>query len=91
MAAPHVIVYRLFFGIWEQSQVLSELSWQPATGWIHHILTRGRLWDDNIENLIALTKKEHDQAHGWEDPFLSFDYLMEKHRVFMENHLRYNS
>lgn len=38
--------------------VKSELSGKKAVD-IHHIIGRGRGGDDRIENLIALTRKEH--------------------------------
>ena len=79
----HVKIYLKYFGYCEQDIILSELSGRQAEA-IHHIKYRSQGGGDKIENLIALTRKEHAQAHRLEKPFLSEKYLKDKHLIFMD-------
>ena len=72
-----------YFGYCEQDIIPSELSGKPA-GSIHHIKLKSQMGKDEVENLIALTVDEHDQAHRKLEPFLSEEYLRKKHLQFME-------
>lgn len=78
----HVKIYMEYFGYVEQDFIPSELSGSQAVD-IHHILPKGRGGKDEIGNLIALTREEHDQAHDRE---LSEEYLFEKHNQFIQNY-----
>jgi len=71
------------FGYGEGDYIPSELSRKPATQ-IHHIKFRSQQGEDKIENLIALTFEEHEQAHNRRKPFLSQEYLQEKHNNFIK-------
>ena len=76
-------MYRKHFGYGEQDHVPSEISGQTAQD-VHHIIPRGEGGsEDGIENLIAVTRDEHDRAHGRKTPSLTRDYLQEVHRNFM--------
>jgi len=80
-------VYKKFFKYGEQDIILSEVSGGLA-GSIHHIIKKSQGGRDNIENLIALTNREHRQAHRLEkEKFLSEDELTKIHERFMANHI----
>ena len=74
--------YLDYFNYGEQDFIPSELSGRQAND-IHHIAYRSRLGKDNIENLIALTRDEHDEAHGGK---LSVEFLQEKHNKFIKKY-----
>ena len=57
--------YLKYFNYGDQDYVPSEYSGLPAQD-IHHILPRGKGGTDDIENLMALTREEHNRAH--DDP-----------------------
>ncbi|MDA3837257.1 MAG: HNH endonuclease signature motif containing protein [Nanoarchaeota archaeon] len=78
----HTKVYLKHFNIGEQDYIPSEISGSPATGGIHHIKFLSAGGKDEIENLIALTKQEHDQAHYKEYPYLEREELFEYHKKF---------
>ena len=71
------------FGYSEGDYIPSEISGLPCTD-VHHILPRGRGGKDNIENLVGLTRDEHDLA---ENKTYSQEYLQDIHNKFMENNL----
>jgi len=68
-------IYFEYYNIGEQDIVLSEVSGKLAVD-IHHILPKGRGGKDNIENLIALTREEHNYAHKGK---LTQDFLQKIH------------
>ena len=75
--------YLKFFGYGEQDFVPSELSGKHAAD-IHHIILKSQGGTDNIENLIALTRNEHDAAHHLLKDFdLTTDDLIVIHRYFI--------
>lgn len=57
----HTKLYMDYFNYSEGDYIPSELSGGPAVD-IHHI-EYGRSREDKIENLIALTREEHEEAH----------------------------
>jgi hypothetical protein len=62
----HVKIYMKHFGYGEQDFIPSEVSGARATD-IHHIEPKGMggsKTKDYIENLIALTREEHERAHA---------------------------
>lgn len=71
-------VYRDYFGIGDDDVVLSELSGQKADD-IHHIIFKSQGGKDEIENLIALTRDEHDRAHFKKKTYLYAEELQEIH------------
>jgi hypothetical protein len=77
----HIKNYLDFFNYGEQDFIPSELSGGPAVD-IHHIEFGRYKRSDNIDNLIALTREEHDQAHFKKQPFLTKKYLFKKHEEF---------
>lgn len=77
-------VYLSYFGYVEQDHIPSELSGSPASD-VHHIIYRSHGGKDEISNLMALTRREHDLAH---DGVLSSEYLQEKHNQFMKRYER---
>ena len=78
--------YLNFFGIGEQDILLSEVSGLPAQD-IHHIKWRSAGGGDEVENLIALTRLEHDRAHFKKKPFLYEEELIRIHKMKMNFHL----
>jgi len=79
----HVKVYMDYFGYDESDFIPSELSGENAVD-IHHVSHGRRKKDNSIENLIALTRREHDRAHFKTEPFLHPEQLKEFHRAFMK-------
>ena len=76
------------FGYCVGDYIPSELSGDLATQ-VHHISPKGMggsKLKDIPENLIALTFKEHEQAHNIRKPHLSQEYLKEKHDEFAKGH-----
>lgn len=61
----HVKTYIKHFDYGEQDFIPSEVSGQPAVD-IHHLIPRSHGGPDTIDNLIALTREEHERAH--QDP-----------------------
>jgi len=77
-------VYTNYFGYVEQDIIPSEKSGQPANH-IHHIVLKSHGGKDVIENLIALTNREHQQAHRLDkEKFISEEELSEIHKRFMD-------
>lgn len=75
-----------FFGFTTGDFIPSEISGRPAAD-IHHIKSRGMGGDptgkrDVIENLMALTREEHDR---YGDKAQYVDWLKDVHRSYMEN------
>lgn len=56
----HTKLYLKAFGYTDTCFVPSEMSHQKAVD-IHHIVSRGKGGEDRIENLMALTRKEHEK------------------------------
>jgi 5-methylcytosine-specific restriction endonuclease McrA len=81
----HVKIYLDHFGYVEQDIIPSELSGKPAEA-IHHIRLKSQMGKDEIENLMALTIDEHDQAHFKLKPYLKREKLQKKHLEFMNNY-----
>jgi len=79
----HTKIYLEYFGYGEQDYIPSEISGSPATGGIHHIILKSAGGKDVIENLMALTKDEHDQAHFKLEPYLMEEELFEHHNKFL--------
>jgi len=78
----HVKAYLKYFGYGEQSFIPSEISGAQATD-IHHIIYKSRGGKDDILNLIALTREEHDQAHFKKKPYLTAEELQIIHNKFL--------
>lgn len=74
-----------FFGYSIGDYIPSEISGLPATE-IHHVTYRSQGGKDEITNLIALTREEHEQAHFRRGPFLHREYLMGIHANFMKHY-----
>lgn len=84
----HIKIYRSFFDYGEQDFTYSELSGQRASD-VHHIEARGMGGSkekDHIENLIGLTREEHDLA---ENGTYSKEFLKEVHTVFVNFYKKY--
>ena len=64
---PHVRIYMKHFGYAEQDIIPCEACGSPAVD-VHHIYGRGE-GKDVIENLMALCRKHHEQAHSIYDKF----------------------
>ncbi len=59
----------------------SELSPKKAVD-IHHIISRGKGGEDRIENLMAVTREEHNY-YGDKKEWMCF--LLNKHREYLKN------
>lgn len=89
----HVKIYLKYFGYGEQDVIACEMCGNIAVD-IHHIYFKGmggrKTFDykgdtydiNDIVNLIALCRKDHDKAHKMEH---SKDMLMFAHILTMEN------
>lgn len=76
-----------FFGYGEQDFIPSEISGNRAVD-IHHISRRGMGGSkskDTIENLMALTREEHEK-YGDKPQYMQF--LKEIHNTFLFNRLK---
>lgn len=71
--------YRDFFCYGDQDYIPSEISGSPAVD-VHHIKFKSRGGDNEIENLIALTRGEHNLAHSG---YYTEDFLRQVHLKFM--------
>ena len=83
----HTKVYMKYFGYDESDFIPSEISGLPAVD-INHINCRGMGGSkekDNIENLIAVTREEHEE-YGDKKEFIEF--LQDIHNKFMKTHGR---
>ena len=74
-------VYLDALGLDETSFVASEISGEKAID-IHHIIGRGKLGKDIIENLMALTREEHIE---FGDRKCYMVLLLKIHRQFLRN------
>ena len=80
-------VYLDYFDYGEQDYIPSEISGSPAND-IHHICYRSQLGKDNIENLIALTREEHNLVHAKK---LSEEYLIKVHKQFINERKKHTN
>jgi len=74
--------YMQFFGYTDF--VPSEISGSQAVD-IHHIIKKSQGGTDDITNLIALTRQEHEQAHFLRKPYLTKEQLQNIHNDFICN------
>ena len=79
----YIKTYCDYFGYVEDEYIPSEVSGEWAVD-IHHIVFRSRGGKDNIENLIALTREEHEEADGGK---YTVEFLQEKHNQFMNKNI----
>jgi hypothetical protein len=86
----HIKIYLEFFNYCEQDFIPSEISNQRASD-IHHIVFKSQGGKDTIENLIALTREEHDQAHFKKEPYIIKEYLFNKHKEFINETISPNN
>ncbi len=81
----HIKVYHHAIGAIPGEPLYSELSGCMATD-IHHIFAGGmgggKRKEDRIENLMALTRDEHDKYGDRKDTYLM---LLIKHRKFLDS------
>ena len=73
--------YLKYFGYGDQDHVPSEYSGLPAQD-IHHLTFRSQGGKDDIENLMALTREEHDRAHNDRE---FNDRLKEIHKQWLQS------
>jgi len=72
----HVKVYMKHFGYGEQDIIMDELGDGVAVD-IHHIVLKSQGGKDEIGNLIALSRRNHDAAHlKLPDKVITRDYLL---------------
>lgn len=77
----HTKIYMNHFEYDIAEDVFSELSGSPAQD-IHHIHGRGK-GKDTIDNLIALTREEHNDCHN---ELISKETLNMIHQSFIQKH-----
>jgi len=78
----YVAIYMAAFGYGDADFIPSELSGERSND-LHHVICRGAggtKKEDRVENLIALTRAEHEK-YGDKKHCMSF--LFERHRDFM--------
>jgi predicted restriction endonuclease len=82
----HCKVYMAYFDYKVQEEVFCEACGRPAVD-IHHINGRGKD-KDVIENLMALCRKHHNQAHSiyskGEMQLIHNSFLAGQRRVFLK-------
>lgn len=78
----HTKIYLSAFGYDKGDFIYCEVSFQQAVD-IHHIIARSEGGEDRIENLMALTRKEHTDK-GDKKQWKS--WLFKVHRKFLEGH-----
>ena len=80
----HIKNYLSYYWVDNPDEIRCEVCWMKATD-IHHIKFRSSFWknkkdeQDNIKNLIALCRLDHDKAHLKTEPYLSKEELQEIH------------
>jgi len=80
----HIKNYLSYYWVDNPDELRCEVCWMKATD-IHHIKFRSSFWknkkdeQDNIKNLIALCRFDHDRAHLKTEPYLTKDELQEIH------------
>jgi 5-methylcytosine-specific restriction endonuclease McrA len=60
---PHTINYFKHFDLTEGDRVYCEVCGRVAVD-IHHIIPKSQGGGDNVENLIALSREIHEEAHS---------------------------
>lgn len=80
----HGKIYYDYFHVHPGQRILCEVCGETATE-IHHIIFRSQGGGNNIENLIALCRGCHDQAHDKQEPFLPADFLTACHMKFTQD------
>jgi hypothetical protein len=86
----HVKIYMDFFGYGEQDFIPDELEGTRASE-IHHIDARGMggsKGKDHIDNLMALSRKNHDK---YGDKKQYKQWLYQKHQDFIKRHVENKS
>ena len=83
----HTKIYMKYFGLSEGDYIGSELTKSPS-GPFHHIIFKSVGGKDEIENIMALTPREHNLAHfiGDKKKWLKADYLQKKHNKFIKDY-----
>jgi hypothetical protein len=76
---PYVKIYMDYFGYGEQDFIPCECCTARASD-IHHIIFRSQGGTDDIKNLMALCRRQHDQAQAREIPGGELQYV---HNCFM--------
>lgn len=79
---PHIRNYLKYFGYGEQDIIPSELGGIACDP--HHVIWRSQGGSDEVENIMALTREQHDRAHFKKEPYLTREYLQTKHKEFMQ-------
>lgn len=77
----YVKIYTQHFGYGEQDIILCEVCGKQAVD-IHHIKYKSQLGGDNIENLIALCRNCHDQAHSKSIPIYYLQNITKNRNVY---------
>jgi len=76
----HTKIYLKSLGYDLSDFIPSELTGEKAVD-IHHIIGRGKCGEDRIENLMALTRKEHI-FYGDKKKYMK--HLLINHRLFLQ-------
>jgi len=71
-------VYMDYYGYCPDDVIMSEMGGGVAVE-IHHIIFKSQGGKDVIENLIALTREQHDRAHFKKKPYIYAAELQEIH------------
>ena len=80
----HIKNYLSYYWVDNPDELRCEVCWMKATD-IHHIKFRSSFWknkkdeQDNIKNLIALCRLDHDKARFKTEPYLTKEDLQEIH------------
>ena len=74
----HIRNYVKFFDIGEDEPIQDELNCDQAVD-PHHIIRRSQGGSDYVENIIALSRENHDRAHGIIQPRINKTDLLKQH------------
>ena len=81
----HIKAYLEYYNV-DQNDIRCEVCWLPWVD-IHHILPRSKFWkktkhlQDDIKNLIALCRFDHERAHLQREPYLTKGELQDIHNL----------
>lgn len=73
----HVKNYMKYYDYAQDDIILCEVCFSQAVD-LHHIIYKSQGGSDNVDNIIALCRTCHEQAHSNE---LSVDYLQAIHKT----------
>ena len=75
MKNKHILNYRKAYNLGGQDIVLCNICGQIANS-LHHIVYKSQGGSDEVDNIIPLCMKHHNQAHFKKEPYITVEELM---------------